>query len=415
MRKTTLLKSFFLMLFFVTSCTLWSQVTITTAGNYTQNFNTLSSSGTGKTWTDNSTITSWYTNASTYSADNGGTNTGSLYSYGTTSNSDRALGSIGSKGAGSFAYGVLLKNTSGYVITDIKVSYTGEQWRIGGTSSDAQTVSFYYKISSNSITSVDANNNSSWTAVSTLDFTSPRINAAAAAIDGNATANKVSLNNISIPSLNLPDGSYIMLKWDDPDHTGTDHGLAIDDVTISWTLPTTTLTTAESSVPAMSTAVGTPVTQKVTISGANLTSDVMLSVTGDAEFSVAPASITPTSGSVSSVEATITYSPTAVGTNTAVLTISSPGATSVVFNLSGTASVVTNVTDVTKSDLNIYKDGNSLKFNTLLAGETVSVYNSVGQKVSSQLTINGLNTINLNNTKGLVIVKVGNKTAKVVL
>lgn len=40
------------------------------------------------------------------------------------------------------------------------------------------------------------------------------------------------ISSVVIPGLILADGEYLMLKWDDPDHAGTDHGLSIDDVTI---------------------------------------------------------------------------------------------------------------------------------------------------------------------------------------
>ncbi|MBK9194469.1 MAG: lamin tail domain-containing protein [Flavobacteriales bacterium] len=56
------------------------------------------------------------------------------------------------------------------------------------------------------------------------------------AIDGNAVANRTTFTNISIPSLSLAANEYIMLKWDDIDNTGSDHGLSVDDVTISWTV-----------------------------------------------------------------------------------------------------------------------------------------------------------------------------------
>ncbi|MEZ4806558.1 MAG: PKD domain-containing protein [Flavobacteriales bacterium] len=36
-----------------------------------------------------------------------------------------------------------------------------------------------------------------------------------------------------------------MIKWDDPDHTGSDHGLSIDDVSIAWTVPAATNTSVQ--------------------------------------------------------------------------------------------------------------------------------------------------------------------------
>ena len=217
------------------------QINMSTTGSHTQNFNTLASSGSTNTWTDNSTITNWYSKrtgtGTTYASDAGSANGGNLYSYGTSGNSERALGSIGSSNAaaGSFAHGVLLRNTSGANITDIKVTYTLEEWRLG-VSGTSNTITFWYKISSSEITNLNPNANSTWTQVLGLSLTSPVTTGTVGALDGNNSANRVTATNISIPSLTLANNEYIMLKWEDPDHTGTDHGLAIDDVTINWTI-----------------------------------------------------------------------------------------------------------------------------------------------------------------------------------
>ncbi|MDD6500685.1 MAG: hypothetical protein PUF38_02150 [Bacteroidales bacterium] len=54
-------------------------------------------------------------------------------------------------------------------------------------------------------------------------------------------------------------------------------------------------------------------------------------------FSVSPSSITPTDGSISDTEVTVTYTPTEAGSHEATLTVSSTGATDQVIALSGTA------------------------------------------------------------------------------
>lgn len=219
----------------------WSQVSMTTTGSHTQNFNTLATSGTTNAWADNSTIANWYSQrtgtGTTYTADAGTGNGGTLYSYGTGTATERALGTIGSSNAaaGSFAHGVLLRNTSGNAITTINVTYTLEEWRKGGVTA-AQDITFYYKISSSAITELNPNVNSGWTQVTGLTLSSPINTASPAPLDGNAAANKVTATNVAIPSLSLANNDYIMLKWEDPDHTSTDHGLSIDDVTINWTV-----------------------------------------------------------------------------------------------------------------------------------------------------------------------------------
>lgn len=49
-----------------------------------------------------------------------------------------------------------------------------------------------------------------------------------------------------------------------------------------------------------------------------------------------------------------------------------------------------------------------------VTGNTVEVYNAMGQRIYSNLTVDGLNTITVN-AKGLLVVKVGYRTGKVVL
>ncbi|WP_300661009.1 MopE-related protein, partial [Fluviicola sp.] len=95
------------------------------------------------------------------------------------------------------------------------------------------------------ITSLNPNVNTTWTQVTALTGTSPIFVAptAGAALDGNLPANKVALSNIQIPGLVLAAGEYLMIKWDDPDQTGNDHGLSIDDVTVSWATAVTCNTT----------------------------------------------------------------------------------------------------------------------------------------------------------------------------
>ena len=236
MKKQQLL--YFILFLFVTNY-LQGQIIMNATGSSTQNFNTLITTGSG-TWTDNSTIINWYSQRSgtgtTIVANNGSNNAGNLYSYGTGTDTERALGTVGSTNAavGDFAHGVLLQNTSGSAITDIQVSFTLEQWR--NSAAVAQTVSFYYKTSATLITALQPNVSTGWTLVPALSLSSPITGGTAGALDGNLPANKVSAANISLPGLSLNNNSYILLKWDDPDHASSDHGLAIDDVTINWTV-----------------------------------------------------------------------------------------------------------------------------------------------------------------------------------
>ena len=85
----------------------------------------------------------------------------------------------------------------------------------------AQTVDFQYQIGAAAI------NTGTWTDVNALDFTSPITGGTAGALNGNLSANRVALSS-TITGLALSPGQEIWIRWSDPDHTGNDHGLAID-------------------------------------------------------------------------------------------------------------------------------------------------------------------------------------------
>ena len=127
-------------------------ISLTTLGTgYTQDFNNLAASGSA-TWVNDSSLAGWYHartgTGTTIVANDGSSNAGNLYSYGTGTAIDRALGSLGSGNAaiGDMFWGVALANNTGSTITSLEISYTGEQWR--NSAAAAQTVSFSYLVGS---------------------------------------------------------------------------------------------------------------------------------------------------------------------------------------------------------------------------------------------------------------------------
>ncbi len=90
-------------------------------------------------------------------------------------------------------------------------------------------------------------------------------------------------------------------------------------------------------------AVNETVTQDVTVSGINLTSDISLAIDGTdkAMFTVTPATLAKDANGAVGTRVTISYLPTAASSKTghvATLTLSATGATSVVINLHGMCS-----------------------------------------------------------------------------
>ena len=195
---------------------------------YSQNFNSLISSGT-TTWTNGSTLSGWYTSrtgtGTSIVANDGSSNGGNLYSYGTTS-TDRALGSVGSgnAAAGNFLWGARFFNDTGSTISTLSINYASEQWR--NSAAAAQTVDFQYQLGATSL------NAGSWTDFNPLDFISPVTGGTAGALNGNLSSNRTMISG-TLSGLSLAAGQEIWLRWSDSNHTGNDHGLAIDDVQVS--------------------------------------------------------------------------------------------------------------------------------------------------------------------------------------
>lgn len=213
----------------------------TAGGSYSQSFDTLITTGTGQAWANDSTLAGWSlfnsTGAaiSTYNAGDGTSNTGSFYSFGTGTASDRALGGAGSGGTyfGSPASGaiagwiaVAIQNTTGSILTDFALSYSGEQWRNGGNT-NAQTMVLEYGFGS-SFASV-----SNWTAPGgVFNFISPVVGSTQAAVGGNV-AGLVAGRGGVISSLSWANSDTLWIRWVERNDSGNDHGLAIDNFSFS--------------------------------------------------------------------------------------------------------------------------------------------------------------------------------------
>ena len=197
---------------------------------YSQEFNLLANSSTSNSWIDDSTILGWYANRTSYAAGTGSSNTGALYSFGSVSASDRALGSVASGTTGTIFWGVRFVNNTANTISSLNIGYVGEQWRNGSsttTPSLAQKLDFQYQIGASNLTS------GTWIDFDPLDFTSPIFGTtSSSALDGNAAANRTNLS-ASLSNLALAPGQEIWLRWSDINDPNNDHGLAIDDFNIS--------------------------------------------------------------------------------------------------------------------------------------------------------------------------------------
>lgn len=240
-------------------------LSITSAGQtYFQDFNSLAATGTNTTnvtWTNNNTLANWdlytrlagsqnnggvanaYTTAN-YRVDNGTSNTGWFYSYGSTNSTDRAFGSIASSSstgywnqpsattvAGWIAFSAT--NNTGSSLSSFIARYDGEQWRDGGNGtpvSQKMTLEYGYGSTFAGVTT--------WTATSLFDFVSPINTTTSGALNGNLAANRVANigGTVSTPWAN---GQTLWIRWADVNDNGSDHALAIDNFSLqAGTAPT---------------------------------------------------------------------------------------------------------------------------------------------------------------------------------
>jgi hypothetical protein len=233
------------------------QVLLSGGLTYSQNFDSLASSSTSSSsavaWADNTTLPGWYASKAylsgtsstfgpfaytSYRVDTGTANAGWIYSYGVAGVNpvtDRALGSLASGTPKTNIFGVWIENDTASPVDTVTVSYTGEEWRNGGNTT-VQTLFFSYGLSSTGFTSpIDTGTNgvNGWVGVNALNFLSPTVGATAAALDGNVAANRTVFGPTVLTGVTLNPGDSIFLRWLDVDDSGNDHGLAVDDLTVS--------------------------------------------------------------------------------------------------------------------------------------------------------------------------------------
>lgn len=187
-----------------------------------ENFDTLAASGTGTALPAGWQLHEAGSNANTsYAASDGANNAGNTYSFGANGSSERALGAIASNSLQS-RFGVRLQNTSGDTIDTLAVSFTGEQWRVGG-SGNTDHLRVAWSLDASSL------DTGSWTEAPELDFHSLHTSGSARKLDGNAATNQLAVSG-TLSGLALAPGASLWLRWQDENINGADDGLAIDDV-----------------------------------------------------------------------------------------------------------------------------------------------------------------------------------------
>ncbi len=199
--------------------------------NFTQNFNTLATTGSNNTVPVGSEFAFNESPGNlTYAADNGSNSVANTYSYGAAGSSDRAFGEITS-GTVVSTLGACFTNNTNHAITSFLIGYTGEEWRLGVADATLDRLDFQFSTSAGaSLTS------GTYLNVDALDFTTPA-NSGAGAKDGNAAANRTVFAPFAItPASPIQPESTFFIRWLPSNIAGANDGLAIDDFSIGTTL-----------------------------------------------------------------------------------------------------------------------------------------------------------------------------------
>ncbi|HEX2834333.1 MAG TPA: IPTL-CTERM sorting domain-containing protein [Thermoanaerobaculia bacterium] len=191
---------------------------------YVTNFDVMESTGTFAATTPAAWTMSESSTASnaTYSINDGASNTGNTYSYGTTATTDRAFGGLQS-GSLIPTIGAFFRNDTGVTITTLSIQYKGEEWRLG-TAGRADRLDFQYSTDATSLTT------GTWTDVDNLDFSTPNTVGAGAKV-GNNAGNFTNVN-YTMSGLAIAPGAAFWIRYNDVNASGADDGLAVDDFSI---------------------------------------------------------------------------------------------------------------------------------------------------------------------------------------
>lgn len=204
------------------------QVAVST-GSYFQDFGTTAVNS----WANNVTYPGWYMVGTFQSHVNittaPPTNTGGFYTYECNNNNDQKIGSRASGGSGTLRYGVVLQNTTGSAVSHVRVAYKGYQLSLAQNGA-INVITFDYVVGA----TAPAIGASGGTAVSALNFTQLQSNGSSGSsqVMGYPCTQMVNLSNCI--TVNIPNNSYILLRWTDVDDAGNDHHMAIDDIDVQF-------------------------------------------------------------------------------------------------------------------------------------------------------------------------------------
>lgn len=232
------MKTVVLILFLIFQLALRAQISVS-SGSYFQDFGTIDITS----WTNNVTYPGWYM-AGTFQSHQDITtavpsNSGGFYTYECNGNNDQKIGSRASGGSGTLRYGVVLQNTTGSAISHVRVAYKGYQLSLAQNGA-INTIAFDYVVGS----TAPAIGATGGTAVPALNFTQLQSNTTSGSnqVMGYPCTQMTTLS--SCITVNIPNNSYILLRWTDVDDAGNDHHMAVDDIDVQFLATNLTVNSA---------------------------------------------------------------------------------------------------------------------------------------------------------------------------
>ena len=215
-------------------------------GSYSQSFDSMGPNGTRAPgdWTAGTIVGSRVADGGgaiisrALVVDNGGIDTvGQSFNYGNTGDSDRAIGAMGTTNDGASgihggdrAVQVALINDTETPITALDLSFAGEQWRInqGTAETKPEKIRVFYSTSPNS----------GWHTLGDRFSFAAKDAPAKTAVDGNLDENRRVISGTYHLPTPVAAGGAFYIRWLDWNENSTaDHGLAVDDVSISIHAP----------------------------------------------------------------------------------------------------------------------------------------------------------------------------------
>lgn len=212
----------------ILSLTSLAQVSVPT-GSYFQNFGVVDINS----WTNNVTYPGWYMVGTFQSHQDITTsppsNTGGFYTYECNGNNDQKIGSRASGSTGTLRYGVVLQNTTGSAVSHVRVTYKGYQLSLA-QNGNTNVIGFDYIVGA----TAPAIGAGGGTSVAALNFTQLQSNSSSGSsqVMGYPCTQMATMS--ACITVTIPNNSYILLRWNDPDDNGNDHHMAIDDVDVQF-------------------------------------------------------------------------------------------------------------------------------------------------------------------------------------